>query len=92
MDPLCDASLDLSWECLGKLIFSLFAVDPLSGASLDLFPECLGEQMLSLFAVDPLSGASLDLSSESLDKADLNANFGGSAFCCLFGPILGMSW
>ena len=43
MDPLSGASLDLSWECLGKQILSLFAVDPLSGASLDLSADCLGK-------------------------------------------------
>ena len=66
MDPLSVASLDLSWECLGKQIVLLFVVDPLSGASLDPSGGCL--------------------------KADSVVICGGSAFWCLFGPILGMSW
>ena len=45
MDPLSGASLDVSSDCLGKQILTLFAVDPLSRASLDLPCECLGKQI-----------------------------------------------
>ena len=57
MGPLSGASFDLSSDCLGKEILTLFAVGPLSGASFDLSSDCLVKEILTLFVMGALSGA-----------------------------------